>query len=183
MRKGASRRPKCSRYMVIEFCRLVPRPRSRRVGRIESSTPSRGFETAVKRGARDAEELRGLGHVALRDFERGVEIRLLDALQDTVEAEGLSGKEVRARPGGEPVRRRVGGGGELGFEVAFAYLVAGVLGGETDHDVLQLAHVAGKAVGEPTRRRRAVELEGAAAALVRVEDPVIVEQALLVVAE
>src|SRR5439155_15838139 len=54
---------------------------------------------------------------------------------------------------------------------------------EADHDVLQLAHVAGEPIGDPTREARAIELERPATGLARVERSVVVEETHLVVAQ
>src|SRR5436309_2792158 len=61
--------------------------------------------------------------------------------------------------------------------------MSGVLGREADHDVLQLAHVAGEPICAPARETGTIELERAAAALLGVERAVIVEKPHLVLAE
>src|SRR4029079_19334071 len=94
-------------------------------GRCEFSIAIR-FEAPVERRARDAEELRGLGDVSVRDLERGLEVGLLDALQRRVEAEGFAGKQIGARLGGEGRGRLLRRGRELGLELAFADRVPGM---------------------------------------------------------
>src|SRR5258708_7955266 len=155
IRNGASRSPKCSRYIVMGGrlragrCLLAPSAaRFARIGWGQFSTgPPGGFQPAIERAARDAEQLRRLRHVALRDLERGVEVGLLDRFQHRVEAEGLPGQQLRAR-----VRRGVGEGlrgRELRLQIRSAHRVARVLGGEADHHVLQLSHVPPKGLPQP----------------------------------
>src|SRR5437870_1366115 len=102
MRNGASRSPKCSRYIVIGSVALGMRASAARFARIGgaqfSTRPPRGLEAPIEGAARHAEEFGSLRHVALRDFERRVQIRLLDAFEGSVEAEGLAGEQFGARP-------------------------------------------------------------------------------------
>src|SRR5688572_14526496 len=162
IRNGASRSPKCSRYIVMGVRReggalsLCLRPRSSAgIGSGQFSTRSpRRFEPSVEGAARHAQDLRRLRHVALCDVERRLEVGLLDPAQRLVEAERAPGQQLRARLGdgvgtGGLLRRR----GELGFQLRLAHGVARVFRGEADHDVLQLAHVAGEGVARPARAR------------------------------
>src|SRR2546430_16605096 len=48
---------------------------------------------------------------------------------------------------------------ELGLEFREGQLLAGVLGGQADHDVAQLTHVAGKVIVAPGLLRRVVQRE------------------------
>src|SRR6185369_34526 len=122
MRKGASRSPKCSRYIVIG----CPSAACVGIGRSQFSTGATGgFEPSVERRARDAEQLRRLRHVALRDLQRGIEVGLLHLLQHGVQAEGLAGRELRARPRHRVPARNVRRGCELGFELRGADRISG----------------------------------------------------------
>src|SRR5260221_4700110 len=190
IRNGASRSPKCSRYIVIGVrlgagrCLLgSSAARFARIGGAQSSTgAARRFEPSIERAARDAEQFRRLRHAGLRDFERGVEVGLLDLLQSRVEAEGLARGEL-----GAGARDGVGAGGVAGRGLALglrrAHRVGGVLGGEPDRDVLQLAPVAGKLVSRPARDRGLVQREGQGSHLRRIERAVVVEETQLVVAQ
>src|SRR3954469_16642813 len=82
MRNGASRRPKCSRYIVMAGLRaggvlllLFSAPRLAGIRCSEFSTGfSRRLQPSVEGAARKAQQLRRLGHVPLRDFERRVQV-------------------------------------------------------------------------------------------------------------
>src|ERR1700674_2056715 len=167
MRNGASRSPKCSRYIVIggwRGCGLsllaYSAARFARIGGNQFSTGAPGrFQPSGERAARHAEQFRRLRHVALRDLERGVEIGLLDALERRIEAERSPGQELGARPRHRIEALAFGCGREFLLELLGAHGVTRVLGGEPDHDVLQLAHVARKRILDPTGAAALADLE------------------------
>ena len=126
--------------------------------------PRSDVHAAVEGGAVDAQQLRRLADVAAREAQRGLDVAALPRLERLVEAEGRR----RARAGASACStrsRRLAAGAraprlqvELGLELGRRDALAGVLGGEPDHDVAQLAHVAREsrsAASAPRPRRRA----------------------------
>src|SRR5688500_2415873 len=168
MRKGGSASPKCSRYRAILFF-------------------SFGFHSAVKRGAVHAEKLGGLAHVAARQAQRGGDVAALPGLQGLVEVEAAGALELAQRQlerGAGAAGRRLGRlEVELGLELRRRQALSGVLGGQADDDVAQLAHVAGEGVAQPVRLRGLVQREWRHAGLARVELAGVLQQRELVALE
>src|SRR5512138_2782493 len=139
---------------------------------------------AVKSRAVYAEQLGGLAHIAARDLERRLDVAALPRLERFVEIEAAGTLELPQRL----LDDRAGGGGrwrgrlevELRFQVGHRKALSGVLRGEADHDVAQLAHVARKVILLPARGCLGVELEGLRAGLSRRQAAKVLEQQPLV---
>src|SRR3954471_6989047 len=165
MRNGGSFSPKCSR---------------------ESATllVLAGVHAAVKRRAIDPEELRGLADVAAREAQGRLDVATLPRFQCLVQTEAARALELAQRllgdgahaAGGRSRRLEV----ELGLKLRHRQALSGVFGGQANHDVAQLTHVAGEVVLLPARRCRGVELEGLRAGLRGREAPEVLEERELV---
>src|SRR5512139_754451 len=172
MRKGASFRPKKSKYTEVQG------KKARHV-----LVAAVGLHSAVQRGAVDAQKLGRLRQVAVGHVERGFDVGLFPLAQGDVEIEVGLGLQLLARHldqrlavAGEWNFLRVGlVGVELGFELLRADVHARVFGGQADRDVAQFAHVAGEVVVLPHLLRARVERERLALGLAGVEIAEVVE--------
>src|SRR2546430_14332803 len=139
MRKGGSFNPKWSRYIDPS-----------RSGPLALLLLLRRFHAGVQRRAIDAEHLGRLTDVASRELHRGLDVPLFPRLQHLVEIEaalalqmalGLLDERPRIRgQARSPVGLRFQI--EFGLELLSGQSLPGILGGQSDDDVAQLAYVA-----------------------------------------
>src|SRR5687767_6036329 len=162
MRNGGSVRPKCSRYSATLLLLAL--------------------HAAVERGAVHAEQLRRLADVAAREAQRGLDVAALPGLEGLVEVEGAAALELAQRLLGDAVfvfssRKALLFEVQLGLQLGGRQALAGVLGGQPDDDVAQLAHVAGEVVAHPARDGAVVELEGILSEVIQQQELVALELA------
>ena len=126
----------------------------------------------------------------MRDFQSGVDIGRFRCLQRIGEVEvlfpqqrGAGGFQRRADIGSAAIERQRGSEIEFRFQLRGADAVAGVLGGQADHDILEFPYVAGKIISQPQRSRVRRQVHRLGAVLRRVETAEIIEQPQPVVAQ
>src|ERR1700704_3363400 len=172
MRKGGSFSPKWSRY--------IESPRS---GPPALLLLLRRFHAGVQRRAVDTEHFGRLTDVASRELHRCLDVALLPCLEHLVEIEAALALQVTLRLLDERprIRRQSGSSVALRFQIEFGFelrnreLLPGVLRGQPDDDVAQLAHVAGKVIVAPGFLRRVVQRERGELRLLRIELAVVLE--------